>query len=49
MLRGPALETVIGRLRFNANDDVDVPYYTIYRWSAGEGGKSHFEELEGAP
>jgi branched-chain amino acid transport system substrate-binding protein len=46
-LRAKPLETVIGRFRFNANGDVDLPPYSIYRWGKGEDGAGRFEELAG--
>ena len=47
-LRKEPLDTVVGRFRFNANGDVDLPPYAIYRWMPGDDGAGRFEELAGS-
>ncbi len=44
-LREGPLETVIGRFTFNANGDVDLPPYSIYRWRGDGKGGGRFEEV----
>lgn len=36
MMHGQSFETVIGRLTFDAKGDVDLPSFTVYRWSRGD-------------
>jgi branched-chain amino acid transport system substrate-binding protein len=36
MLHGQSVETVIGKLTFDAKGDVDLPAFEIYRWSKGD-------------
>lgn len=35
-LHEQSLDTVIGRLRFDAKGDIDLPAFAIYRWSKGD-------------
>jgi branched-chain amino acid transport system substrate-binding protein len=36
VLHRDSFDTVIGRLRFDAKGDVDLPSFAIYRWSKGD-------------
>ena len=46
-LRSMVFRTVIGRFRFDAKGDVNLPPYTIYRWSKGKYAPVHVPEMTG--